>query len=34
VAIQKIVEWQKSYQEKENMQEISLAQINHYMSTK
>ncbi len=31
-AIQKIVQWQKSYQAKQNMQEISLAQINHYIS--
>jgi len=34
VAIQKIVEWQKTFQSKENMQEFSLAQINHYMSSK
>lgn len=33
-AIQKIVEWQKAYQAKENMQELSLAQITHYMSAK
>jgi len=33
-AVQKIVEWQKAYQAKENMQEVSLAQINHYMSSK
>ena len=33
-AIQKILEWQKAYQAKENMQEVSLAQINHYMSSK
>jgi CDP-glucose 4,6-dehydratase len=33
-ATQKIVEWQKAYQVKENMQELSLAQINHYMSAK
>lgn len=33
-AIQKIVEWQKAYQAKENMQELSLAQINHFMSAK
>lgn len=33
-AVQKIVQWQKAYQGKENMQEISLAQINHYMSFK
>jgi len=34
VATQKIVEWQKAFQKKENMQEISLAQINHYISAK
>jgi CDP-glucose 4,6-dehydratase len=34
IAMKKIVQWQKSYQVKENMQEISLAQINQYMSTK
>ena len=34
VAIQKIVEWQKAYQAKENMQEISLEQINNYMGLK
>lgn len=34
MAIQKIVQWQKAYQAKENMQEVSLAQITHYMSTK
>ena len=33
-AIQKILQWQKAFQEKENMQEVSLAQINDYMSTK
>lgn len=33
-AAQKIVEWQKSFQAKENMQEISLAQIYNYMSSK
>jgi CDP-glucose 4,6-dehydratase len=33
-AAQKIVEWQKAFQAQENMQEVSLAQINHYMSTK
>lgn len=32
--IQKIVNWQKSYQAKENMQEISLTQINQYMNSK
>jgi CDP-glucose 4,6-dehydratase len=31
-AVQKIVEWQKAFQAKENMQEVSLSQINHYMS--
>ena len=31
-ATQKIVDWQKAFQAKENMQEISLAQINGYMS--
>lgn len=34
VATQKIVQWQKAYQSKENMQEVSLAQINQYMSSK
>ncbi len=33
-AMQKIVEWQKAFQAKENMQEVSLAQINQYMSNK
>jgi CDP-glucose 4,6-dehydratase len=33
-ATQKIVHWQKAYQVKKNMQEVSLAQINQYMSTK
>jgi CDP-glucose 4,6-dehydratase len=33
-ATKKIVEWQKAYQAKENMQEVSLAQINQYMSSK
>jgi CDP-glucose 4,6-dehydratase len=33
-AVQKIVEWQKAFQTQENMQEVSLAQINHYMGTK
>jgi CDP-glucose 4,6-dehydratase len=33
-ATQKIVEWHKAYQASENMQAVSLAQINHYMSTK
>lgn len=31
-SVQKIVEWQKAFQAKENMQEVSLAQINQYMS--
>ena len=31
-ATQKIVQWQKSYQAKENMQAVSLAQINQYMN--
>ena len=34
VATQKIVQWQKAYQIKESMQEVSLAQINNYMSSK
>jgi CDP-glucose 4,6-dehydratase len=34
VATQKIVQWQKAYQAKRNMQEVSLAQINDYMSSK
>jgi CDP-glucose 4,6-dehydratase len=34
VAIQKIIQWQNAYQAKQNMQEVSLAQINHYMSSK
>lgn len=33
-AIKKIVEWQKAYQSKEKMQEVSLAQINNYMNSK
>jgi len=33
-AAQKIVQWQKAYQAKENMRELTLAQINHYMSAK
>lgn len=33
-ATQKIVEWQKAYQAQKNMQEVSLAQINQYMSAK
>jgi CDP-glucose 4,6-dehydratase len=32
-ATQKIVQWHKAFQAKENMQEVSLAQINQYMST-
>lgn len=31
-AIQKIIEWQKSFQAKEDMQALSLAQIKYYMS--
>lgn len=31
-ATQKIVEWQKVHQAKENMQDVSLAQINQYMN--
>lgn len=34
VAMQKIIEWQKAYQANEDMQELSLAQINHYMGSK
>jgi len=34
MAVQKIVQWQKSFQAKENMQDVSLAQINQYMSSK
>ena len=34
IATQKIIQWQKAFQAKENMQEVSLAQINQYMSTK
>jgi CDP-glucose 4,6-dehydratase len=33
-ATKKIVQWQKAYQAKENMQEVSLAQINQYMGSK
>ena len=33
-ATQKIVEWQKAYNAKKNMQEVSLVQINNYMSFK
>ena len=33
-ATKKIIEWQKAFLSKENMQEISLAQINGYMSAK
>jgi len=32
-ATKKIVQWHKAFQAKENMQEVSLAQINHYMSS-
>ena len=32
LATQKIVQWQKAYQAKENMQVVSLAQINQYMN--
>jgi CDP-glucose 4,6-dehydratase len=34
IAMLKIVEWQKAYQVKKNMQEVSLAQINQYMGSK
>jgi CDP-glucose 4,6-dehydratase len=34
IATQKIVQWQKAFQAKENMQEVSLLQINQYMSAK
>lgn len=34
MAMTKIVQWQQAFQAKENMQEISLAQIHQYMSTK
>jgi len=33
-AIQKIVKWQKCYRKKENMQVVSLSQINQYLNTK
>ena len=33
MAMQNIVQWQKAYQTKENMQAVSLAQINQYMNT-
>ena len=33
LAMQNIVQWQKAYQTKENMQAVSLAQINQYMNT-
>jgi len=33
-AIEKIAQWQKAYQAKENMQEVSLRQINQYMNSK
>ena len=32
MAMQKIIQWQKAYQTKENMQAVSLAQINQYMN--
>jgi CDP-glucose 4,6-dehydratase len=32
-ATKKIVQWQKAYQAKESMQEVSLSQINQYMSS-
>lgn len=34
VATKNIVEWQKAFQAKENMQEVSFAQINYYINTK
>jgi len=33
-AIKEIAQWQKAYQANESMQEVSLAQINHYMGFK
>jgi CDP-glucose 4,6-dehydratase len=33
-ATQKIVQWQKAFKDKENMQELSLEQINHYINSK
>lgn len=33
-AIRKIIQWQQAFQAKENMQDISLEQINQYMSSK
>lgn len=33
MAIQQIVQWQKAYQTKENMQAVSLAQVNLYMNS-
>jgi CDP-glucose 4,6-dehydratase len=33
-AVQKIIEWQKAFQAQENMKEVSLVQINQYMSAK
>jgi CDP-glucose 4,6-dehydratase len=33
-ALQKIIEWQKAFQMQENMQVVSLAQINQYMSSR
>jgi len=34
IAMKKIVEWQKAFQTKEDMKQVSLAQINQYMSSK
>jgi CDP-glucose 4,6-dehydratase len=34
MAMQNIIRWQKSFQAKENMQEVSLSQINQYMRSK
>lgn len=34
IAMQKIIQWQKSFQTKENMQEVSLLQISQYMCSK
>jgi CDP-glucose 4,6-dehydratase len=34
IATQKIVQWQKAYQAKENMQDFTLSQINQYISYK
>jgi CDP-glucose 4,6-dehydratase len=33
-ATQKIIQWQKAFQAKQNMQEVTLAQINDYISTR